>query len=212
MSKSGKTLVEFNVKNGQYKTGDGTLKSLTWLTKVALEADVGESVIFGDGEEVLTLPNDKGYNVTLGMTAPDLDFEKDNGLCEEITGGIANIQRQSRPENAIYFETQYAGADGTTKTKKVWLFGVTVSKPSITFDQNTDNPNASTVEYAGKVRGTNLKAVGGAKDYIDPTTGNTIKVFRLSAIPTDSGYADFGSSVPVPTVLTPPTPPSGGET
>jgi len=200
MTKTGKTLVEFNAKNGQYKTGAGTLKSLTWLTKVALEADVGESVIFGDGEEVLTLQNDKGYSITLGMTAPDTDFEKDNGISEEITGGIASIQRQTRPENAIYFETNFAGDDGTTKTKKVWLFGVTVSKPSITFDQTTDSPNASTVEYSGKVRGTNLKATGGATDYIDSTTGNTKKVFRLSAVPTDTGYSTFDASVPVPTV------------
>lgn len=212
MSKSGKTLVEFNAKNGQYKTGDGTLKSLTWLTKVALEADVGESVIFGDGEEVLTLQNDKGYNITLGMTAPDEDFEKDNGICEAITGGTASVQRLKRPVNAVYFETNYSGDDGTTKTKKVWLFGVTVSKPSITYDQTTDSPNPSTVEYSGKVRGINKKASGGEADYVDSETGNTQKVFRLSAIPTDSGYTDFGSSAPVPTVLTPPTPPAGGET
>lgn len=200
MSKTGKTLVEFNVKNGKYKTGSGTVKSLAWLTRVSLEADVGETVVFGDGEEVLTLQNDKGYNVTLGMTAPDADFEKDNGITDALTGGTAAVQRLINPENAIYFETEFTEADGTTKTKKAWLFGVRVSKPSVSYDQNTDAPNVSNVEYAGKVRGTYKKATGGSEDYIDPATGNKQKVFRLSAIPTDTGYATFGDAVPVPTV------------
>lgn len=200
MSKTGKTLVEFNVKNGKYKVGTGTVKPLTWLTKVALEPDVGETPIFGDGEEILTLQNDKGYNVTLGMTAPDEDFEKDNGISDALTGGTASVQRMKNPENAIYFETEYVGEDGVTKTKKVWLFGVRVSKPSITYDQNTDAQNASAAEYAGKVRGTYKKTTGGTEDYIDPETGNKQKVFRLSAVPTDTGYATFDASVPVPTV------------
>lgn len=197
ISKTNKTLKEYNVKNGQYALADGEPKSLTWLTKVALDADFGEQSIYGDGEEVLVLQNDKGYTGTLSMTAPDSEFEKDLGIIEELDNGVAHVQRVSNPKVSIYFEAYFIGADGIQKTKKVWLFGVNVSKPSTTLDQNTDNPNFGDTEYAITIRGVNKKDNAGTSDYVD-ANGNTQKVYRLSSIPTDTGFTDFEDSVPVP--------------
>ena len=106
------------------------------------------------------------------------------------------------PQNAIYFETEFTGADGVKKTKKVWLFGVEVSAPSESLDQNTDDLSIATVEYGITVKGVYLKAADGIANYTDATTGNTVKVFKLSQIPTDTDYATFGDTVPVPTAKT----------
>jgi len=82
----------------------------------------------------------------------------------------------------------------------LWLLNVRVSPANETFNQNTDSVNPNNTEYALTILGVNKKATGGTADFIDPVTGDTVKVWRMSSKPTDSGYATFGASVPVPTV------------
>lgn len=200
ISKDGKTLVQFNVRNGQYKTASGNLSSLAWLTKVSLDKNLATQAIYGDGELQMNLINDKGFTGILGLTARDKNFEIANGMQKAVSGATAEIQQLVIPENAIYFETDYI-ENKVSKSKKVWLFGVEVSAPSESLDQNTDSVNIGNAEYSITVKGTNLKAVGGAADYVDADTGKTVKVFKLSSIPTDNGYANFGDSVPVPTAI-----------
>jgi len=203
MSKTGKVLAQFNVKNGKYQiAGGSTVEPLAWLTKVSLDRDLATQGIYGDGELQLNIINDKGYTGTLGVTARDIDFEKANGMQMEITGGTAEVQQQSILTNDIYFETEFVGADGVKKTKKVWLFGVEVGAPSESLEQTTDNLNIATYEYPITVKGVYLKATGGTSDFVDTTTGNKVKVFKLSAVPTDTGYTTFGDTVPTPTVKT----------
>ena len=200
IDKTGKTLVEYNVRNGQYKTAGGTISPLTWLTKVSLEKALSTQEIYGDGELQLTLVKDSGFTGILGMTARDKEFEIANGMQMEVDGGHADVQIDAMPENSIYFETDFAGKDGIVKSKKVWLYGVEVGTPGEALDQSTDTPNINNAEYPITVKGEYLKATGGTADYVDSTTGKKKKVFKLSATPTDSGYAAFGDSVPVPTV------------
>jgi hypothetical protein len=202
IDKSGKILAQFNVKNGQYKTASGSLSSLTWLTKVSLDKNLSTQAIYGDGELQLNLINDKGYTGTIGMTARDIEFETALGMQMELDGGLAEIQQTAAVPISLYFETNFVGADGVVKTKKVWLFGVEVSAPSEALDQNTDDPAIATVEYGITVKGTYLKDTDGETDYIDTTTGNKVKVFKLSSIPTDTGFDSFGDTVPVPTAKT----------
>ena len=45
-----------------------------------------------------------------------------------------------------------------------------------------------------------MKDTGGETDYIDTTTGNKVKVFKLSAEPADTGYTNFGNTVFTPIV------------
>jgi len=201
IDKTGKVLAQFNVKNGQYKA-DSTLASLTWLTKVSLDKNLSTLPIYGDGELQLDIINDKGYTGTIGMTARDIEFETALGMQMELSNGQAEVQQTAAKSISLYFETNFVGTDGTVKTKKVWLFGVEVSAPSEALDQNTEDPTIATVEYGITVKGIYLKDTGGETDYIDTTTGNKVKVFKLSSIPTDTGFDTFGDTVPVPTVKT----------
>ena len=84
--------------------------------------------------------------------------------------------------------------------KKIWFLGVNVSPAGQSLSQNTDGINETTASYPITIKGTNLKAVGGTDDFVD-VNGNTIKVFKVSSVPTDDGYATFLDSVPVPTEL-----------
>lgn len=200
IDKTGKILAEFNAKNGQYKTSSGTLSSLAWLTKVALEKVLNTNDLYGDGDLQLTMVSDRGSTGTITMSAHDEEFETALGFKQAITDGVAEIQQVAKTSGSLYFETQYVGSDGAVKTKKVWLFGVEVSTPSETFDQNTDNINTNVVEYGIVVRGTNLKNSAGTADYTD-ANGNTRKVYKMTSIPTDEHYATFGDAVPVPKAL-----------
>lgn len=210
ISKTGKTLIGYNVKNGQYAllTTAGTsttapvfgsAASLTWLTKFSKEKNLATKELYGDGELQITLVNDKGYTGTIGMTARDEEYETDLGMQMALDAGVAEIKQLLVKEHAIYFETNYLGADGDPKVKKTWCYGVSASAPSETFDQNTEDINQSNIEYALTIRGTMLKASNGTDDYVD-ASGENIKVFFYSKKPTDTGYATFGDTVPIPKV------------
>lgn len=202
MDKSGKVLIQFNVKNGQYaiKQNDAwVISPLTWLNSFSKEKDLDSSDIYGDGEKQLTLVNDKGFTGTLGLTAQDYEYNKALGFNVQLSNGLAEVQQLSSIEHCIYFETQYTGKDGVAKTKKTWVFGVNAQAPSETYDQNTDSINQSTIEYAITIKGVNTMDSTGQVEYKD-ANGNTIKTFTLSKVPGDTGYDTFENTVPVPTM------------
>lgn len=202
MDKSGKVLIQFNVKNGQYaiKQNDAwVISPLTWLNSFSKEKDLDSSDIYGDGEKQLTLVNDKGFTGTLGLTAQDYEYNKALGFNVQLSNGLAEVQQLSSIEHCIYFETQYTGKDGVAKTKKTWVFGVNAQAPSETYDQNTDSINQSTIEYAITIKGVNTMDSTGEAEYKDEN-GNTIKTFTLSKVPGDTGYDTFENTVPVPTM------------
>ena len=116
----------------------------------------------------------------------------------KITQGLAEVQVLQNKTIAIGFECYITTTDGITKTKKVWLLGVNVRPSSDGLSQNTDTINENTASYGITVKGTNLKATGGTTDYVD-AYGNTIKVYKITSVPSDTGYATFLDSVPVPT-------------
>lgn len=213
MSKEGKVLIEFNVKNGKYAIQDNlgqyTIKPLTWLNSFSKEKDLSTTDIYGDGEKVLTLVNDKGFTGVLGMTAQDLQYNEDLGFNATISNGLAEIKQRTIRTHAIYFETEFAGADGVIKTKKVWVFGVETQAPSEAYEQTTDNINNSMVDYNITIKGTNLQIPSG-NTTVDATDeyGNVIKIWTLSSLPGDANYETFGDTVPVPLVegSTTPTP------
>ena len=199
-SKEGKKLIEYNCKNGVYNLGgdDSTIKPLGYLTSVTLDKNIQTKDIYGDGDLQLSILSDKGSNGTLEMTAKDDEFDIDLGFAMKITQGLADIQVLQNKSIAIGFECYITTTDGITKTKKVWLLGVNVSPASDGLSQNTDTINENTASYGITVKGTNLKATGGATDYVD-ANGNTIKVYKITSLPSDTGYATFLDSVPVPT-------------
>jgi len=200
-SKSGKKLIEYNCKNGVYSLDGTTIKPLGYLASVTLDKNSSSDEKYGDGEVQLTLVNDRGSTGTLELTARDDEFEKDLEFAKKITQGLAEIQVLQNKTISIGFETYITLANGQTKTKKVWLLGVNVSPAGESLSQNTDSTNEATASYGITVKGVNLKNSAGTADYTD-ANGNTIKVFKISCLPTDTGYSTFLDSVPTPTQYT----------
>lgn len=200
-SKTGKKLIEYNCKNGVYNLGgtDTSIKPLGYMSSFTLDKNMSTKDIYGDGELQLSIISDKGSTGTLEMTARDDEFEKDLGFEMAIANSLAEIQVLQNKTISVGFEVYVTMADGSTKTKKVWLLGVNVSPAGDSISQNTDSINESSASYGITVKGTLLKTADGSADYVD-ANGNTIKVFKVSALPTDTGYSTFLDSVPVPKV------------
>lgn len=196
-NKQGKTLIEYNCKNGVYAI-QSEIKPLGYLASVTTDKNMSTTEKYGDGELQLTLITDKGGTGSLELTARDSDFEKDLGFAMEIANGIAEIQVLENKTIAVGFESYITLASGVTKTKKVWLLGVNVAPAGDSLSQNTDSTNEATASYGITIKGVNLKKSGGEGDYTDEN-GNTIKVFKISCLPGQAGYDTFLDSVPTPT-------------
>ena len=198
-SKAGKKLIEFNCKNGVYSVDNVEVAPLGYLVSNTLDKNIATKDIYGDGELQLSVLTDKGMTGTLETTARDNEFEEALGFIKEIAQGYADVQVLQNKTISIGYETYILTADGVTKTKKVWLLGVNVSPASESLSQNTDVTNEATASYGITVKGVNLKDTDGSNDYVDEN-GNTLKVFKISCLPTDEGYETFLDSVPTPTV------------
>src|SRR5690554_4570743 len=155
-------MFKFNVKNVKYAVPGtngtyGAPKDLAYANSISLEADYDETKLFGDGQILAILGDDKGKTGTLSVTNIEKDYEIDMKRALEIDGGLADIQQRSSVEHAIYFEVD-AIEDGVGKTIKRWMFGVTTGKASETYEQTTDNPTINTYDYPLTVLGVNPKA------------------------------------------------------
>ena len=118
-SKTGKTLIQYNCKNGVYSIDGTEVKPLTFLSTVSLDKNMASTNIIGDGEVQITLLSDKGSTGTLNTTAHDEDFEVDLGFLQELSNGMAEVQIVENKTISIGFEAYYMGNDGVQKTKKI---------------------------------------------------------------------------------------------
>lgn len=195
-------IFKFNVKNVKYAVKSeavyGIVKELAYAESLSLEADYNETKLFGDGEVLAILGDDKGKTGTLGVTNIEDHYEIDMGRAKLIEGGIADIQQRNSVDHAIYYEIE-ALVEGDIITIKNWLYGCITGKANETYEQTKDDPTINTYDYSLSVLGNNLKNAAGTEDYVDEN-GNKIKVFRLTSYPGDAGYETFGDAVPVPKV------------
>lgn len=196
-NKAGKKLIEFNCKNGVYSVDGTQVKPLGYLVSNTLDKSISTKDIYGDGELQLSVLSDRGMTGTLEMTARDDEFETDLGFVKMIAQGLADVQVLQNKTISVGYENYILTADGITKTKKVWLLGVNVAPASDSLSQNTDTTNEATASYGLTVKGVNLKDNAGSSDFVDEN-GNTLKVFKVSCLPTDQGYETFLDSVPTP--------------
>lgn len=196
-NKTGKKLIEYNCKNGVYSVDGTEVKPLGYLVSNTLDKSISTKDIYGDGELQLSVLSDRGMTGTLEMTARDDEFETDLGFVKMITQGLADVQVLQNKTISVGYENYILTADGITKTKKVWLLGVNVAPASDSLSQNTDTTNEATASYGLTVKGVNLKDNAGSSDFVDEN-GNTLKVFKVSCLPTDQGYETFLDSVPTP--------------
>lgn len=194
-------LIKFNIKNVKYAIKNdlgeyGEPKDLAYANSLSLEADYNEQKIFGDGQIIGILADDKGKTGTLSVLNVEQEYEVDCKRARLIDGGLADIQQHASIEHAIYYEVD-AIQDGVPITIKNWLFGCITGKANETYQQTQDDPTVNYYEYPLTVMGTTLQDSTGTKDYVD-ANGNTYKVTRLTAFPTDTGFATFGDTVPIP--------------
>lgn len=199
-----KTLVRFNIKNAKYATKSstgtyGTPTSIGYSDSIALESDFAEKIIYGDGRKILTLPNDKGKTGTLGLLAIDDDYEIAMKRRMKTANGTAEIKQTASVEHALYFEFDFMDEDGTQKTGKTIVYGVTSGRPSETLNQTTDDINNNTVSYPLTIKGTPLMDSTGSKAYTD-ANGNTIYAWQETSIPSDPGYSTFGTTITAPKI------------
>lgn len=202
--KDGKTLVQFNVKNGVYAVaadGDGTatVKPLTYMNTFSKERSPQTKQIYGDGEVQDTLVTEKSVSGALGVTARDKEFERDLGFTEEMANGEGDVALSSFKRAHLGFETEVKEKGKPAKVKKVWVFNAEVMPASESLTQNQDDITPSTADYSYTAYGVNLKNSTGTSDYVDEN-GQTKKVFTLSCMPGEDGYETFLESVPIPKI------------
>lgn len=195
-------LLRYNVKNVKYAIKEnnkyGEVKDLSYVDSISLEPQYEETKVYGDGEIIGVIPNDKGLSGKLKVININEEYEKDCGRLLGIKNGTASIQQRKATEQAIYFEVDATTEDGKIETIKNWIYGVTTGKPSETFDQTKDAPTINQYEYNLTIKGELLRS--GLDLYIDKATGNTVKVYWLKSAPTSDGYATFEKAVPTPTI------------
>lgn len=196
--KKGKKLIEYNCKNGVYSVDGTSIKPLGYLVSNTLDKNISTKEIYGDGDLQLSVLSDKGMTGSLEVTARDDEFETDLGFVRAIQQGLADVQVLKNKTISVGYENYILTNDGIVKTKKVWLLGVNVSPASDSLSQNTDTTNEATASYGLTIKGVNLKKADGSTDYVDEN-GNTMKIFKISSVPTDEGYATFLDKVPTPT-------------
>jgi len=204
-SNENKTLVRFNIQNIKYATMDaqgtyGTPVSYGTAIKMALEANSSIKDIFGDGRRICSIVNDKGKTGTMTTNNISDDYEVAMGRKIVTAVGLADIQQRKNVVHAIYFETSGLKGDGSMPLSKTWLFGVTSSRPSESYDQNTDDVNESSFDTPLVISGTNLLKADDTK-YVDDK-GNEVLVWQLTVTPDDENFATFGDAVVLPKMPT----------
>jgi len=204
-SNENKTLVRFNIQNIKYATMDAQGKYNTPVSygtaiKMALEANSSIKDIFGDGRRICSIVNDKGKTGTMTTNNISDDYEVAMGRKIVTAVGLADIQQRKNVVHAIYFETSGLKGDGSMPLSKTWLFGVTSSRPSESYDQNTDDVNESSFDTPLVISGTNLLKADDTK-FVDDK-GNEVLVWQLTVTPDDENFATFGDAVVLPKMPT----------
>lgn len=194
--------IRFNVKNvkyaikkenGQYDT---TIKDLAFCHSLTLESEYEEKKVYGDGTPIATVATDKGMQGTISVVTVASEYDKDCGRLLETDKGTATIQQKKSVSHAIYFENE-ANLDGKIIIVKNWLLNCTSGKPSETYEQTQENPQFNNIEYPINVLGELLRKTNDETFYVDEN-GQTINIYKITALPTDTGYATFENSVPLP--------------
>ena len=136
---------------------------------MALQPDTAVKKIYGDGRRICSIMNERGKTATLGTNNVSDDYEIAMGRKIKTANGLAEIKQQSLPVHAIYFETCAVNDDGSMPIAKTWIYGVTSStRPSETFNQNTEDINESSFETALEIAGVAVTESDGTTVYKTP--------------------------------------------
>ena len=193
-------MFKFNIKNVKFSIKDpetgtwGEFQDLAYANSLSLEADYNELVLYGDGQKLAVLPDDKGKTGVLSVTNIEKAYEIACGRMMEIDGGIAKVQQLKAVEHTLYYEVDAIENDERLTIKSV-LYGCITGKPNETFNQTADDPTVNTYDYPLTNLGVELRAATGEDLYKDDK-GNTIRVTEKVVYPGDPDYETFGIGAP----------------
>ena len=168
---------KFNIKNLKYKNANGEWKNMSYATSLTLDANFAEKNIYGDGELIASIPNDKGFTGTIGVTDLDLNYEVFLGRKIKTADGITDVAQRKQVVHDLYYEID-AFIDGEKVTIKNWLYNCVVGKPSEAYAQTEDDINITAFELPLTVMG-KIELTEEEVEY---------KVFRTTKYPDDAEY------------------------
>lgn len=190
------------IRNAKYCVrGEGgaagsTVASLAFAKSISFEPAVETLDVYANDQKVLALISDKGYSGEFGTTAQDRTFETSLGQSIEVENGTADINIIGYKRFDMYYEyTEYTSSNNLPYTVKVWVLNVEASKATKEYNTNEDTPTIGEYLYPITVYGDKILDKEGTNTYKD-ANGNELVATRVIAVPSDTGYATFGDSVP----------------
>lgn len=174
--------------------------TLPLVKSIAVNPVFSKQDVYAGNTLALSVPNDQGYDSTLGVTGQDLDFEIALGHVMALAGGHGNVETKDLKRFDLYYEYIMHPEDGASYVVKVWQLNLAVvAKPTWQHDTDTESLSIAPYQYGIKHYGDIVQDATGTADYVD-SNGFKYKAFTIRAVPTDTGYTTFGETVPEPKV------------
>lgn len=199
-------LVRFNIQNAMFAiknaSGYATPVSFGTSIKMALEPEASSKPIYGDGQTICHLVNEKGKVGVLTLNNICDAYEMAMGRKIQTDSGLADCRQTQVVEHAIYFEvcniTKQGESTVRTTVAKTWLLGCySTARPAESYDQTTTDVNESSFEVPFTNTGINLLATEGTSNYVD-ANGDKVIIYQVTKLPGEEGYETFEQSVPTP--------------
>lgn len=192
------------IQNMKFAPKEGATYA-TALLDVAYAKNINPSSLleavdqYADNRLLFKVPNDTGYSGEIGTTAPDPELEKKAGYAIEGANGLIGVNVAQYLRGALYYEFIENDENGMPSVAKVWMFNVELGKGSATHASDAKSVEFGEYKYPFTTYGDTLMDTDGTGDYLDKNgLGRT--AFMYTARPGDTGYADFGKTVPAPKV------------
>lgn len=193
-----KEVAFFGISNMKYamRGETPTIKPIVGAKNLGLTSQISTQPLYADNKKVFEAISDQGYEGNIGLTVRPIEYETDLGLALKLAVGTAQTSQTDAPLHEVYFEYEIGYDDNTTKTAKVWLFGVSVRKAAQNFSTRAENIEFG--EYSMPVTATpqQIMDATGANPFRNES-GHIVKTSILVCMPGEEGYDTFENTVPV---------------
>ena len=201
-----KPIVRFNIQNCKYAVGvtSQDVKDFGGAISIDLESTFSTKPLYGDGLIQYMLVNDKGKKGTLRLNFVPNEYEIAMGRKLTTKNGIADIKQTAIIPHHIYFEVKELvedDVDGQANERaiKVWLYNVTSTRPSESYQQSDDDTHETVWEIPLTILGKTVmqeQTEGEPKPYL--INGIEVKAWSMVCTPDDANYDTFGTQVTMP--------------
>lgn len=184
-----------NIKNAGY-IAEETVKSIAYAKSLKIDPQIGSATQYANGRLVAKITSDSGFDGEIGVTAQDEELEKAVGRTVTLTNGSKAIVGGANPKRlkGLYYEFEEEAESGTRSTVKVWLHNVEIGASSFNHSTDSDKVDFGDYSYPITVYGDPLMSSDSEKYVDDHGVGRTC--FMSISRPGDTGYLEFGSSIP----------------